>query len=180
MQNIKEENEEVLYTTAGIATLGDADIAALKERAAKNPRKRCRICTHPDASAELHGMLIVHGRDAYVRPHRHAGKAETLHVIEGTADLVVFDEDGAVIRTQALAPVGSGGNFYYRMPEGVFHSLLITSDWLVFYESTTGPFDRTKTENAPSSPEEGNVDAVKDYMARLRDEASRLAANNEK
>ncbi|MAF95239.1 MAG: cupin [Rhodospirillaceae bacterium] len=180
MQDIREESEEVLYTTADIATAGDADIAALKERAARNPRKRCRLCTHSDSLAELHGMLIVHGRDAYVRPHRHAGKAETLHVIEGTAVLVVFDGDGAITRAEALAPVGSGRSFYYRMPEGVFHSLLITSDWLVFYESTTGPFDRTKTENAPWSPEDGDDDDVKDYMARLLGEADCLAANSEK
>jgi len=180
MQNFREESQEVLYTTADIATLGDADIAALKERAAMNPRQRCRICTHPGATADLHGMLIVHGRDAYVRPHRHLGKAETLHVIEGTAELLVFDEDGAMSRTERLASVGAGNSFYYRMPEGVFHSLLITSDWLVFYESTTGPFDRTKTENAPWSPQDGDDEAVKDYMVLLRDETRRLAAKMEK
>ena len=180
MKNIREENEEVLYTTADIATVGDVDIAALKERAAGNTRQRCRLCTHPEASADLHGMLIVHGRDAYVRPHRHMGKAETLHVIEGSAELIVFDETGAVSCAEPLTPAGTAGNFYYRMPAGVFHSLLITSDWLVFYESTIGPFDRTKTENAPWSPEDGDVDAVKDYMTRLRNEAGRLAANNEK
>jgi len=180
MQEIREESEEVLYATADIATVSRRHIDALKVRAQRTRRKRCRLCTHPDAADPLHGMLIVHGREAYVRPHRHFGKSESLHVIEGSAMMMVFDEEGRMTKAVALGEFESGERFYYRIPEGVFHSLLITSDWFVFHESTTGPFDRTKTENATWAPEDGDDDAVREYLARLLDEAERLTADDEK
>lgn len=171
MRQITEVNEEVLYTTADIATVGPEDIADLKQRARRTRRQRCRLCTHRDAGDTLHGMLIVHGRDAYVRPHKHIGKSESLHVIEGTAVLVVFDDAGNLTRALALGDAASGACFYYRMPENVYHGLLITSDWLVFHESTTGPFDRAKTVEATWSPADGDLGAVRKFLAGLRDRA---------
>lgn len=176
MLQVTEVNEEVLYTTADIVTVGPEDIADLKRRARRTRRQRCRLCAHRDPGDALHGMLIVHGRDAYVRPHKHIGKSESLHVIEGSAVMVVFDDAGNLTRALELGDAASGACFYYRMPENVYHGLLITSDWLVFHESTTGPFDRAKTLEAPWSPADGNDHAVRKFMAGLRDKAYALLA----
>ena len=159
-----EQNEEVLYTRARIAALGADDMAFVKARAARTSRRRCRICTHEDVDSPLHEMLIVHARGAYVRPHKHMDKAESHHIIEGTAQAVVFNDAGQVIDRIDLGTYGSGKTFYYRMPGDQFHSLVITSDWFVFHETTTGPFDREKTVFAPWAPEDEDQDAAQRFL----------------
>ena len=90
-------SNEVLYTDESITKIDQVDIESLKALAAKNSRKRIRLCAHPDMQDNLHEMIIVHARDAYVRPHKHIGKSESFHVIEGLLLVVVFDDEGSKI-----------------------------------------------------------------------------------
>ena len=69
----------------------DADaIQRLKQSAAVVPKKRARICAHGSSAAALHEMLIVLDGATYIRPHRHHGKCESMHAIEGRAALIYF------------------------------------------------------------------------------------------
>lgn len=161
------ESDEVIYSSSHVVTASSEDISNLKALSEKNPRKRCRLCAHPDSLNSLHDMLIVHGKDAYVRPHKHIGKSESLHVIEGTALLLIFDDMGHITRSAQLGESSSDNIFYYRMPEDVFHSLIITSEWFVFHESTTGPFDSTKTEFPTWAPGNDDDEAIASYQYML-------------
>ena len=166
----RAQNPEVFYSDAAIVTASDIDIAELKRIAAQNPRLRSRLCTHPDPSSGLHEMLIVHHREAYVRPHKHVGKPESFFVIEGSARVVIFENDGQIRDVFDMAPYGSGKLCYYRMPDEVFHSILITSEWLVFHETTAGPFDPTRTIFpvwAPDGSDPAAVHAYVDSIAKL-------------
>jgi cupin fold WbuC family metalloprotein len=164
---LRAQNPEVYYSDAAIVTADDQVIAELKRIAAQNPRLRSRLCTHPDPSSGLHEMLIVHHREAYVRPHRHLGKPESFHVIEGTARVVVFEDDGRIRDVLEMAPYGQGKLCYYRMPDQVFHSILITSEWLVFHETTAGPFDPSRTAFPDWAPDGSNADDVRRYTAEI-------------
>lgn len=162
-------NPEVLYSRAAITTADRADIESFKLTAGKNERKRIRLCTHSDAKDPLHEMLIVHEREAYVRPHRHPGKTESMHVIDGLVDVIVFDEAGQVQRIISMGGFSSGRTFYYRMAAPVFHTLMIRSDVLVFHETTNGPFDRKDTVFAPWSPEDGDPQGIDAFMTALEE-----------
>lgn len=163
---LRAQNPEVYYSDDAIVTADDATIVELKRLAAQNPRLRSRLCTHPDPSAGLHEMLIVHHREAYVRPHKHFGKPESFHLIEGTARVVIFENDGKIRDVLDMAPYGQGKLCYYRMPDEVFHTILITSEWLVFHETTAGPFDPSRTAFPDWAP--GNDEgAAKGYMAEV-------------
>jgi cupin fold WbuC family metalloprotein len=162
---LRAQNPEVYYSDAAIVTADDDVIAELKRIAAQNPRLRSRLCTHPDPSSGLHEMLIVHHREAYVRPHKHFGKPESFHVIEGTARVVVFEDDGKIRDVLDMAPYGQGKLCYYRMPDEVFHSILITSEWLVFHETTAGPFDPSRTAFPDWAPDGSDAEAVRSYIA---------------
>jgi cupin fold WbuC family metalloprotein len=164
---LRAQNAEVYYSDAAIVTAGDDVIAELKRLAAQNPRLRSRLCTHPDPSSGLHEMLIVHHRDAYVRPHKHLGKPESFHVIEGTARVIIFENDGRIRDVLEMAPYGRGKLCYYRMPDEVFHSILITSEWLVFHETTSGPFDPSRTAFPDWAPDGSDTAAVKSYVAEV-------------
>ena len=169
---LRAQNPEVYYSDAAIVTADDDLIAELKRIAAQNPRLRSRLCTHPDPSSGLHEMLIVHHREAYVRPHKHFGKPESFHVIEGTARVVVFGDDGKIRDVFDMAPYGHGKLCYYRMPDEVFHSILITSEWLVFHETTAGPFDPSRTAFPDWAPDGSDAGAVKSYVATVAKLAS--------
>lgn len=164
----RAESDEVFYTDARIVTTGADDIAFLKQQAAANPRRRCRLCAHPDPGDSLHEMLIVHHRETYVRPHCHIGKSESLSVIEGRVLAVMFDEDGDIFEVIDMRRPESGGAFYYRMPEGILHTLLIESEWLVFAEATSGPLDSSKTRFADWAPDGRDAAEAAQFMKDLR------------
>lgn len=160
-------NPEILYSKTAITTVNQTDIEHFKQLSSHNPRKRIRLCAHESPDDRLHEMLIVHERGTYVRPHKHPGKTESTHIIEGLVDVVVFDDDGRIERVISMGDYASGKTFYYRMAIPVFHTLIIRSDVLVFHETTNGPFDRSDTVFATWAPEDGDVNSAGNFMADL-------------
>ena len=164
---LKPYNAEVVFAADSIVQIAGADIAALKAEAAQNPRRRKRICAHPDSGDRLHEMFIVHERGCYVRPHKHVDKCESLHVIEGTADAVFFHEDGSLRDVVTLGEYRTSGRFFYRVAGPVYHTLLISSPVFLFHETTGGPFRREDTIFAPWAPTEDQPDAVGTFTRRV-------------
>ena len=161
-------NNEVLYAEDSIVQIDSLDIAELKLKAKKNPRKRIRVCAHKNIDENIHEMLIVHEKNCYVRPHKHTGKTESFHIIEGKADVILFHEDGSIDQVIPMGEITTGLKFYYRLPPFRFHTLLIHSDVLVFHEITNGPFRLEDTVWASWSPEETNEAEVSRYMEKLK------------
>lgn len=139
-------NDEVLYPKERLVSLKTGDLAFLKAEALKNARKRLRLCAHQSTNDKIHEMFIVHGKDAYVRPHRHLNKTESLYLMEGEADAIFFSDTGQVVQRLEMGVLGSGKKFYYRLCEPVYHTLLIKSETISFFEVTSGPFDLRDTE----------------------------------
>lgn len=165
--NIKQINEEVFIAEDRIVRVGHQDIEFFKEKSKHNQRKRIRLCAHRDVEDKVHEMLIIHTRDTYVRPHKHLNKSESFHIIEGSANVVIFDDDGNITEVIQMGDYSSGHKFYYRISDPYYHTLNITSELLVFHETTKGPFRRADTIVAPWSPEEGDGAAVKQFMEQL-------------
>jgi len=160
-------NEEVLVASGPIVRVGRTDIESLKQQALDNPRQRIRICAHPNTTDRLHEMLIVHTRGAYVRPHKHLNKSEAVHIIEGEVDMVFFDDLGKVTEVAQLGEYGTGRDFYYRVAAPLYHTLLITSRFLVFHEVTNGPFRREDTIFPAWAPEERDHAACAAFQQRV-------------
>lgn len=112
-------------------------------------------------------MLIASNRATYIAPHRHPSKSESFLVLEGLADVFLFNNDGSVREVIPMGPLGSGRPFLYRMPAQQFHALIVTSDVLVFVESTKGPFDEKQTEYAAWAPGPGQGEEGRAYLAAL-------------
>jgi cupin fold WbuC family metalloprotein len=171
---IAQESPEVFYTPEPIVVVGAAELRFLKERAAENPRRRSRLCTHGTPADAMHEMIIVHHRECYVRPHRHRSNGESLHVVEGAADVVAFDESGAITHAFTVSEPGGPGAFYYRMPPMQYHTLLITAEWFIFHETTRGPFVRENTEFPDWSPDGSEDEPVRAYVAQVRKDVERF------
>lgn len=166
---MRAENAEVLYADDRVVTIDATAIAELKRAAERNARKRIRVCAHRGVEDRLHEMLIVHEFNTYVRPHKHVGKSESFHVIEGEVDVVIFDDDGRISEMIEMGTFQSGRPFFYRIADPLYHTLLIRSPVLVFHETTSGPFKREETIFAPWAPEDGQREAVDRYLTELND-----------
>jgi cupin fold WbuC family metalloprotein len=161
------ENEEVLICSEKIIRIEHSDVQQFIALAKVNKRERLRLCTHHNTNESIHEMLIVLSQNTYVRPHKHLGKPESFHVIEGSADIVMFDDNGDVHEVIQMGNYATDRAFYYRISTPLYHTLLIRSDVLVFHETTAGPFNRTDTVFAPWSPEESDSVGCGLFMEKL-------------
>ena len=166
-------NDEVLYTDDPIVQVSRADIQGLKQAALSNPRRRIRLCGHRNINSTLHEMLIVHTKGTYVHPHKHLNKSESFHVVEGIADIVVFDDSGKVTAVVPMGDYASGRKFFYRLSDPWFHTLLITSEFFVFHETTNGPFVKADTVFAQWAPEDKDDGAGQRFLEETSHKAAR-------
>lgn len=167
--NFNTINEEVLYTTEDITKVNRNDIRLLKSKASKNRRKRIRLCVHKNAEDALHEMLIVLAKGAYVRPHKHLNKSESFHLIEGSLNIVIFDELGISKNVIHLGDYASKVDFFYRISESSYHTVIPLSDNVVFHETTNGPFRRNDTTFAKWAPTEDDTEGQELYMKSLNE-----------
>lgn len=152
-------NDEVYVSKDPVTVVAAGDIAFLKEKAADNPRRRVRLCAHAAADDSLHEMLIVHARGNYVPPHRHMGKSESFHMIEGKLKIVLFDDLGNIEKVIDMAADDSAAAVFYRLSAPTYHTVIALSDFVVFHETTNGPFRREDMQFAPWAPAESASDA---------------------
>jgi cupin fold WbuC family metalloprotein len=127
----------------------------LKRAAASSPKHSARLCMHRSPDDPTHEMLIALSRDIVVRPHRHVGKSESYHIVEGALDLIVFDDAGEPESVVSLATPEHGLAFHHRLNEPKWHSLIVKTAFAVFVETTTGPFVPGRAEYADFAPAEG-------------------------
>jgi cupin fold WbuC family metalloprotein len=152
MENYFRESEEVLYTNRANSVINKELIEELKLMAISNRRERLRLCMHSSKDSPLHEMLILHTNNCYVRPHCHLINSESITVLEGEADLVIFNEDGVINFSVPLGGYDSGRCCYFKIEPKVFHTIIIKSNFLVFQEVTLGPFNRSNLINPIWAP----------------------------
>ena len=179
MVRVQSESPEVLVADEPIVKVCGEDLELLKSRSLANERKRIRLCAHFSVDDKLHEMLIVHTKDAYVRPHKHLNKSESVHVIEGLVDIVIFDDSGEVGDVISMGDLSSGHPFFYRMQKAFFHTLLIRSDILVFHETTNGPFKREETQFSSWAPEEADVEARIAFIELVEQKIRQFFSNSQ-
>ena len=112
-------------------------------------------------------MFIVHHKDTFVRPHRHIGKSESMYIIEGEVDLILFHDNGSIKDVIEMGDFSSKKIIYHRLNQPIFHTLFIKSEYLVFHEVTEGPFDRSRTEFPDWAPINESTD-IKHFIKNLQ------------
>lgn len=176
--NLREVNDEVFIAMDSIVKIGQDELAFLKQQAAFNERMRARICAHKTNEDALHEMLIAISAKSYIHPHKHLRKSESFHIVDGIVDVVVFDDLGEIVEIIELGDARSGRNFYYRLSESAFHTLLIRTDFLVVHEVTNGPFLREETVLADFAPPEEQVAEAEAYISKVAERATTFAGES--
>jgi cupin fold WbuC family metalloprotein len=175
---LNKKSNEVYIADEPIVATTRSEVDLLKQSASASLLKRSRICAHRHGTDSLHEMLIVLERDSYIRPHKHQGKSESFHIIEGVVDVIIFDDAGDVRDVIQMGDYPSGRNFYYRLADPLFHTLAIRSERVAFHETTNGPFRKEDTFFATWSPEEGDAVLIVEFNRRLKESVAAFLAHH--
>jgi len=111
-----------------------------------------------------HRFLNVLLRGTYVQPHRHSDppKAESFLLLEGEADVIIFDDAGAVTARYRLGTETPEGRLWgVDVPPGVWHTVLPRTERAVCFEVKPGPWEPANDkEFAAWAPAEGDPAAA--------------------
>jgi len=136
-------DECIIYNQEDILEITQEVVDDLKERALRSPRKRSRLCMHHSLDHVTHEMLIVFHKATFMPPHRHPkGKSESYHIVEGSMIVYFFDDNGNITRSINMKKAGGKGVFLYRLSNNEWHMPVPTSEWLVYHETYSGPFNK--------------------------------------
>jgi len=164
----------ISYIQGGYLALNNDHIQELIARAKEAHRSRARICCHESVDSLVHEMFIAHQFGDYIRPHKHRGKSESLLVVYGKIDYLMFSDDGELEACHPLGDAQSGLPFYLNLRTEKFHTIMIRSDWAVFFEVTQGPLKEGASIAAQWSPEQDQHVAVSKFVDRLEHEITCL------
>ena len=163
----KRISEEVITSCVPNVDINRGMITELVEISKNTFRGRTRLCAHRNVNESVHEMFIVHPKGAYIPPHKHLEKSESILVLDGETEYFTFNDDGLIDQRISMGDYQSGKSFFFRLQEPLFHSMLVVSETLTFLEITKGPFKSDDTVEATWAPDK-NCDAeVKLFLNKL-------------
>jgi cupin fold WbuC family metalloprotein len=93
-----------------------------------------------------------------------------MSILEGEANLILFSDNGDVLRVLEMGGQNSNKLFYHKIVEPVFHTLIIQTPFLVYQEITQGPFIKSDTLYADWAPEVFD----KSFMSRINQQLENM------
>jgi len=140
-------------------------------RAENSPRLRMNHNFHSGPTDNPHRFLNVLLRGTYIRPHRHfqPPKSESFLVLEGVAEVIIFDDQGAITARYSLGAESPQGRVWgIDIPPGLWHTILARTARVVCYEVKPGPWEPgSDKEYAPWAAAEDDSDAMAYCQALL-------------
>ena len=143
-------------------------LTTLCDEAMVSDRKRKNYNFHEHAET-VQRFLNVLQPGTYVRPHRHVRPEgvngfEFFLVLQGAIGMVMFDEDGNVLRYEKLEAQGT--QYGIEIPEGVYHTLVVLEPNSVILELKEGPYQPAVDKDfLQQFPAEGCVECG-DYVGK--------------
>lgn len=117
------------------------------EKAKESPRLRMNYNIHSELNDPVNRMLNALEPGTFLPPHRHYTpyKNESYLVLRGELDVLLFDDDGNLIRRETLNP--DKGNYGIDIPGEMWHSMIVKQPDTVIYEVKAGPFTPVAPED---------------------------------
>jgi cupin fold WbuC family metalloprotein len=139
----------------------------LQRLAAESPRLRANDNLHVRLDDPVQRFLNALQPGTYVRPHRHSTppKWEMLIILEGSVDVLLFDENGILTARTCLRPDGPVRGV--EVPACAWHTVVALTSGTVLFELKPGPYSPVLQEDfAPWSPAE-NLPFAAQFGKRL-------------
>lgn len=150
-----------------IKVIDRAMLEQLKRDAAASPRQRANVNLHANYDDLVQRLFIAMLPNSYVRPHRHiqAHKWEFFMVVEGSVDLLFFDDKALLTKRVTLA---AGSHCVgVEIPPNVWHAT-VCYEPVVFMEVKQGPYEVTGDKGfADWAPAEGE-ESVGHFLSLLK------------
>lgn len=144
---IEKETHKVFRRKDQTFAIGHIDLNDLHSYLKAESLDRARICLHNNDNSTLQEMIMVFDRANVILPAYHPDKDESILVIRGSVVIIIFDELGGIKKRIQLEAWGitSSNPCFFRIRRGVIHTLLVSSDYAILKETTTGPFQSTSS-----------------------------------
>jgi len=146
-------------------------LRALSTQAKCNPRRRQHRNIHESYQEVCQRLFNAIEPESYIR-HRHTcdTRDELLMAVRGLMVLVIFDEQGDLLRT-----IRFGDGRYIEdaavgveVPADTWHTVIALESDCVLLEIKAGPFDPNQSKDlAPWAPEEG-CPTAEIYLQKLK------------
>ncbi|MEZ5652737.1 MAG: WbuC family cupin fold metalloprotein [Burkholderiaceae bacterium] len=144
----------------GLILIDDHALQRLATGAAASPRRREHLLLHGSHDEAVQRIVMTMNPGTYLRPHRHLARMETLIVLAGELDLLIFDDAGCLTRRLSMAAAGAvgGASSIVEMPARTWHSVVVSSGQpCTLFEIKPGPHRDADTEMADWAPAEGEA-----------------------
>ena len=171
----KKNSKDVFYIDGTLINISEVGIEILKKKVLESKQKRSRLCVHTNTDDLVHEMFIVLLKDSYIMPAKHKNKDESMHVIEGRADAVFFNEKGDITSIVKLGDYNTGLDFFYRMRDSIYHTIIVRSEYFIFHEVGQGPLNRSETILAPWAPDQNDLEKSSEFLERLKNKVDRIS-----
>ncbi len=149
-----------------VPNLEDNDIKVNIEKAKKSKRLRHPLILHKkgDKFNQVFNFIL---KNSYMKPHLHPGtvRTEKMHLIKGSFELLIFDDNGEIIERDLIA---SDKKDYVEVPPFTWHTYVMKSETTIIYETMMGIYHpNTWKKLAPWAPDEDSLEA-NSYLNKLR------------
>jgi cupin fold WbuC family metalloprotein len=137
---------------------------SVADLASASPRRRMNHNFHSGPADNPHRFLNVLLSGTYIRPHRHSDppKSESFLVLEGAADVILFDDRGAITARHRIGGDSAEGRLWgVDIAPGVWHTVVARTSRVVCFEVKPGPWEpATDKEFAAWAPPENDPSAA--------------------
>jgi cupin fold WbuC family metalloprotein len=151
-------------TTPAIQLISGALFDSVTALASASQRRRMNHNFHSGAGDNPHRFLNVLMLGTYIRPHRHSvpPKTESFVVLEGAADVIIFDEPGVPTNRYRLGTETQDGRLWgIDIASGIWHTIVARSPRAVCFEVKPGPWEPgSDKEFADWAPAEADPSAA--------------------
>ena len=165
--NFERISETVYQAQAGVVSIYKADIQYLKSEVNKTKRNSVRLNVHQSVDAKLHEMFVVYKGSTYIRPIANVDRDKSLYILEGTADFIFFDDKGEILDVIELSDKVGKKNNFVRVPQNLYHTIIMRSEFMVVHEAMIGPFDTKDTDWVSWAPADDDHEGIIEYQDSL-------------
>ncbi len=146
----EELNNGVFRSSRQLVTVSKKQLEPIIEVAKSLPIKRARLCCHTSANDDLQEMFIVLMQDVEISESYHIRKDESLVMLDGKGHYIFPNEDTTIrekinLSSKALKE-RTNEIFFARINRYVPHKVIVSSEFMLIHEATTGPFVKNDTD----------------------------------
>ena len=165
MPEVIKNSEELLFINNDL-------VEQIIEEASQSQRHMARLLMHFDHEDPVQEMLIALGRNCAVMPNRSVGRSESLQVVQGELLLVIFDDNGNVLKRIEMGPAGSDKVFLYRLSSTPWHTMIPLTKMVVVHEALEGPFKQSSEPLPDWVP--GDSESLKRFLKEIEKQAASI------